>query len=163
MKKQFFRYLLKEFYVEKVDKRIWESLKNCNLKSNIIINTDVNFNLIKQIVTTLLFQNKENIEYHSTNLSGLIRSLYNQEGVISFNDLTFNKDYLIIYEMGDMKTKIDGEVLTTILSSRIMDNKYNLLILTSRKVEDLLNKQMLDNFKIVNFKNIIKEQDNGLY
>jgi hypothetical protein len=153
-KKNYYKWLLKEFYIEHVSKNIWDVCKKYSLKDNLIFNVSQDFGVIKSIASSLIIQNKENIEFISTTLYGIVQTVFknSDDNLPTFEDLIEKKEYFIMYELGDMEHSLYKENLAYILNNRIMNGKYNLLFFTSKKPENLLDKQLLHQFKVIDLK-----------
>jgi hypothetical protein len=152
-KKEYYKYLLKEFYIEKISKSVWEKCKNFSIDDNLIITTGMNFNKVKQIISSLILQSGKILDFESSSLYDLILKRFKKEGdVDGLNSIIENKGHLILYEVGDENNKLYPSILSYIFSNRIIHNRHNILVLTTRKPTDILSEDLIKQFKIVDFK-----------
>jgi hypothetical protein len=152
-KKAYYEYLLKEFCTDKIPTSVWEKCQTVSIDSNLIINTNLSFDIIKSIMSSLILQSKKIIEFESMSLYDLILKRFKKEGdVDGLNSIIEEKEYLVLYEMGDENNKLYSNILSYIFANRTMHNRHNILILTTRKPSDLLSEELIKQFKIVDFK-----------
>jgi hypothetical protein len=104
-------------------------------------------------MSSLILQSKKIIEFESMSLYDLILKRFKKEGdVDGLNSIIEEKEYLVLYEMGDENNKLYSNILSYIFANRTMHNRHNILILTTRKPSDLLSEELIKQFKIVDFK-----------
>ena len=154
-KKGYFKYYLGQFFRESIYKEVYDRVKNYSFDSNLIIRTKDDTEIIASIVSSFWMQHKDLIDFHATNLYGVVQAQFNEvgnnEGISDLKYMMESKTHLIIYEMGDSNNKLYPELLTMTFNNRILNEKYNMLILTHRTPEELLDVEFLKKFIIVDF------------
>ena len=163
MNKNFLRWYLKEFYISKINIQIYNDAKNYSIFDNIIIDCLPNHEQIKFIVSSLILQENSMVEFFSVQLYKILELQFttDSDDRLIMSDL-INPKILIIKELGDVNNKLYKDFYQSIIIERIMKEKNSILIFTTKKYSDFIDRSMLQNFKIINLKNkyIDVKQDN---
>jgi hypothetical protein len=151
-KRNLYKFYLKDFYTEKINRQIFNELSDYTVGDNLIITTPLKPEYIKSIVCSLLLKESKEVKYYSIDILKVIDNSFSSED--KTGDITYyeNIDYLILIETSEMDHKLYKSVVSSIVYNRIMKNKKTLLILTNKKSDAFLNKDIIDSFKTKDLK-----------
>ena len=151
-KRNLYKFYLKDFYTEKINRQIFNELSDYTVGDNLIITTPLKPEYIKSIVCSLLLKELKEVKYYSIDILKVIDNSFSSED--KTGDITYyeNIDYLILIETSEMDHKLYKSVVSSIVYNRIMKNKKTLLILTNKKSDAFLNKDIIDIFKTKDLK-----------
>ena len=147
----FLKCFLKDFYIEKINKKILEKIKGKTIHDNIIFRVNYNFDVIKNVIATLLikeFRNNVNYNYYSMGLYKLVELSFNNHNEETQNELEKIKkcSTLIVYEFNDMDHSLYKSLYYPLVAERLMKGKNNIFLLCNKQPTDILDKSMLDEY-----------------
>lgn len=152
------KYYLKEFYIDKVPSKIVKELKDVSVEDNLIVYIPAIPDMIKAVVSTLLMKNfkkeKKEIKFYSTNMIKLVTESF-KNGNEYFEDIKWieNIKYLVLTEWIDPEHKLYSEIIQNIVFNRMMKGLKTLIILTEKRADSFLTRDIISSFKEKNFKN----------
>ena len=160
--KNIYKVLLGDFLSDTVRKDLFNDVKNYTLNSNLIFEVN-DIVEMKQILTSLVIQSsekdKKSWSFYSTSLRNLVDSKFDKDGTESIN-MFLNKKYMAIYETDELEHKLHSDLIRDIISERIISNKNTWFFLIKRNPKDLISKDLLNYFIIVNMKKYITFKKN---
>lgn len=130
---------------------------------NLILDCLPNHEQIKFIVSSLILQENSMVEFFSVQLFKILELQFitDSDDRLIMSDL-ISPRILIIKELGDVNNKLYKDFYQSIITERIMKEKNSILLFTTKNYRDLIDMNMLQNFKILNLKNkyVNVKQDN---
>lgn len=162
----FLKWYLGEFYTPSINIDIWKKTKKISVLNNLIIYSDRSN--IKYIMHSLIRQKtielRKPIEFFTTQLYRILEVVFND---IEKNEEDFRITYskliqpsiLIIKEYGDPNHSYYKNILSTVISERMLNEKNTILIFTTKNCKDILPEDLYNEFKIINFEGKIIESN----
>lgn len=149
------KYYLGKFYRENgIYQEIWNKVNAHKFDSNLIIRIPPNPEILASVVSSFWMQhsikNKSIAEFYAIDLFGVAQARFdeigNNEGISDIRYMMGAKQHLIVYEQGDPEHKLYIETLRAVFNERILNQKHNMLILSHRTPEELLDENLLQIF-----------------
>ncbi|MFA6091037.1 MAG: hypothetical protein WC774_04670 [Candidatus Gracilibacteria bacterium] len=155
-RRKFFQNYLKEFYIENIDKKIFDSVFDIKFPSNIIIYSKMRFDTIKNIVASLLVKDKKVYDFFSLGISDFMQNMVFHDGNESDSGNTAtligDKRLLIFYEYGDQYNSLFPELITSVLMGRCFKGNPTVFIITTRQDKELfIDSSIKENFTVLDF------------
>ena len=151
-KRNLYRYYLKEFYIEKINKNIYNELKDVTINDNVIVYTLLKPEIIKSIVTSILLKESREVKYYSKEVMNIVNDSFSVENFHDDIEFYENIEYLILIESSNTGHEYFKNTVGSIVYNRFMRDKKTLLILTANKAETFINSDLVDSFKVKNIK-----------
>jgi hypothetical protein len=162
----FMKFYLGRFAIPLIDKKLFDKFSNYNSHMNLVITVDFDVDVIRSIVATLLVKDREFLKWEEIGLIDLLRRNFsagsrdlNRDFDLDEDDETnhnvfFYPEVLFITELDDQRNKLYQEIVSNIVSRRMLEDKSTILILTTRSPKELITPGVLKNFSVINLRGI---------
>ena len=154
--KKAFSSILGKYFTETPDKEIFEACKKLSIHDNLIFKIRPDRHTLYSIITSLVYQEVQKtgkfVDIQAIGSYDVIRANF-KEATFSLTDITETSRYLLIHDIGQLRNhEYYAELFPFLLNSRMFAGKHTILFLSEKGELELMDKDTLANFKIVDLK-----------